>query len=877
MSSKPSQSRKSADKRSCKHETTDKSGVVKKCGRPMFAQCVDPHTYCSQCRGRECNKVRCVECLNWSDALYAVYRNRNNDKKARNMLRELRPQDLIGYDHNVIVDISAIDAFDHNVSKKSKSGSDHNVSDSNTQADNREKISEIKKKESKTTSTKTRSASTKTNEMNVSSRTKQSEELLNSTLDKMQDDFANFGEEFSEELREAFTKEWRMKMKRPNNPTKGLGGVSGQIYSTGHPIGDVHGSGSLERRPLAKMLPPGQNHYTERSDSVHDPLDNPARLGLSPQRQQTQDGRQGHGKGDGRGMMVPPTRHSMDDGLALQMGGRSRAEIRHQQQIIMNRDKRGQSLDDLRRSPEADEDEIDEESTDGLYGRDGLFGDGSGRETSRDDHNTPRVNVNNPPIMSLNHGEVFARNINSSSSPKQTIQNVRMTTAGQTATVTNNPTFPQGQPTAAPGEPKVTNAQPSSGQPVLVDDKWFWMKKGDDGEWSIIPLQIEGQHDVTPSQDSSSKQTTESATTSRYLEVLTWMHEEFPETDMPTQTDDDPGQLRNLVQTKDTSRERRPEVRLPSSAFHQGLDKHLRNAVLGKRKGRSDKPLNQGSFITPPAWPGLYEWWDEPLASQAQQPSAAWTEFIGRSSSTTRRPITLSEKDFSNFETSARKSMLLSSFTEWFVALLSKLIQADQPDISKITKVMSSLGQVIDQTAREAAISVANLTLKRRDQELTRLPSLFPQDLALKLRASSFRGNDLFDETLVASATPVAREAASHRQLMNLLDERNRQDSRRPSSPKRSYNNKRQSSTSTDRGGKRQRSSSEGQSSRQQQRGRDRQQQQQQRDREPQQQSWNDRPSQGQQQRESGQSRGSQPFRGSTFRGRGTRGGRGRR
>lgn len=271
------------------------------------------------------------------------------------------------------------------------------------------------------------------------------------------------------------------------------------------------------------------------------------------------------------------------------------------------------------------------------------------------------------------------------------------------------------------------------------------------------------------------------------------------------------------------------------------------------------------------------------MANQNQTPSAAWHEFMRRSSRPQRASLNLSEKDFTTFETSARKSMMLSSFTEWFMALLSKLVRQQPPDMEKIVGVVSSLGQVLDQVARETSITVANLTLRRRDLELARLPSLFPEDLTLKLRASSFRGNELFNEELVKSATPVTREAASHRQLMALLEEKTgkqRQESRHQSPPRRGPAPKRQSSTSTDRGGKRQRgnNSSYG-SSNQQQRGRDRPQQQQQhqqqqwQDRQPQQ--WQDR--QPQQQREqSYNNRGNQPFRPSTSR-RGSRGGRGRR
>ena len=77
--------------------------------------------------------------------------------------------------------------------------------------------------------------------------------------------------------------------------------------------------------------------------------------------------------------------------------------------------------------------------------------------------------------------------------------------------------------------------------------------------------------------------------------------------------------------------------------------------------------------------------------------------------------------------------------------LLSKDL-VEEEDLEALKRVVLSMSWSVSQLIRESATSLANATLKRRDNFIKSLPSFVTDDMKLGLRTTDVFSEVLFDE-----------------------------------------------------------------------------------------------------------------------------------
>ena len=189
-----------------------------------------------------------------------------------------------------------------------------------------------------------------------------------------------------------------------------------------------------------------------------------------------------------------------------------------------------------------------------------------------------------------------------------------------------------------------------------------------------------------------------------YDEVLDWLQNRFPET-APQEESAPRDRLLNRLLRGQLEVARRREVRLPRSDFYGQLDTHFSELVQG-RPSRQRLPLPPGSFFLPGRLSEVYQWRDEPHVLSKQQLSARAAALMGHAPPP--KSFTFSSRDFDQAEAFARRQLLTTNAMEWQLALVLGLLDEEEPDLTKVQRVISSLALGLNQLQMDSLKSVAN-------------------------------------------------------------------------------------------------------------------------------------------------------------------------
>ena len=284
----------------------------------------------------------------------------------------------------------------------------------------------------------------------------------------------------------------------------------------------------------------------------------------------------------------------------------------------------------------------------------------------------------------------------------------------------------------------------------------------------------------------------------KYQEVIGWIKETFPDTDMSIPTDK--LKPRSMVETMYDCPPQEPieKLSLPWSSGCLDVLGDVQKIVRGEGSNRNNQVLKKNKMIPPFEFPVRFYHTKNVTKIEAKTLNPAFEELIPSSSrSSLRKPnVEISIDDVISNETSALKSLLVSSSLDWQLATaasrlhklmddnpfmqelqsiseaissiqqpspqiqsigsrLNKLLEDNLPsqEIQKVSRIILSAGKSTTQLQRESAISHANAILRRRDSILSLLPSQVPDSQVMALRASSFENHELFDSNVITQVT----------------------------------------------------------------------------------------------------------------------------
>ncbi len=242
-----------------------------------------------------------------------------------------------------------------------------------------------------------------------------------------------------------------------------------------------------------------------------------------------------------------------------------------------------------------------------------------------------------------------------------------------------------------------------------------------------------------------------------FEEVLAWFHEHKPNT-LPPEVPPPADGLRYSYLSSAALQVERPEYRLPLSENSAAMTSHFGDVVRGYVGRECLKP---GQFIVPGRLPSYYKVRDHPYMDQKSTRTPAWKELVGHIDSPKAYSITAKELEAS--DALERRRCQLHSFVDWHLAMFADLLKGDDHNIPLMRQAFDSAAQAINQLHQEAVIASANLCLRRRDAEISKLPKGVTDETKRDLRASEFIHPHLFPEVLVSRAEEEIR-AYSHRQ-----------------------------------------------------------------------------------------------------------------
>ncbi len=226
--------------------------------------------------------------------------------------------------------------------------------------------------------------------------------------------------------------------------------------------------------------------------------------------------------------------------------------------------------------------------------------------------------------------------------------------------------------------------------------------------------------------------------------------------------------IKSMIPTFST-REEKPDRKLPLTQFQSNLDDALTSLAKGKRKGRSNKHLPKGVLLKPPKFPSLYLLSSEKTMTEPQKVPVDWFTLTGHLETSVKGNFSIPTKDFDDLEIQNRRALAVLSHLEWFSAYLDYILRQDELDIQMARKVVSSIGLSITQAVRDLSYATANFTLLRRDAALTKLPANVLEEHRRELRTGSFRGPDLFQKEDILIAHKALQDYTSNQASLQLL------------------------------------------------------------------------------------------------------------
>ena len=265
----------------------------------------------------------------------------------------------------------------------------------------------------------------------------------------------------------------------------------------------------------------------------------------------------------------------------------------------------------------------------------------------------------------------------------------------------------------------------------------------------VISMKIPEENNLEPVESEESQEAS-------YLDVLTWIQEEFPETIEQPQPTRSSGSLVESLFSQSSSSSSLPA--LPWSKGCTDSIQDIDSVISGSTKNKKSSlgPLKSGKAIPPPDF--NYKFYKvQGLENLHPVPSNRSLEDLlpsrERENAKKAKPD-VSVDDLKNWETSARKSRVLTSALDWQIATSIKILQSinektPNPDLDKALRVLLSAGKTTFQLQKETSTNLGNFLLKRRDPLINRLPKQVPEEDRLSLRSSSIGISSLFDENKV--------------------------------------------------------------------------------------------------------------------------------
>ncbi len=260
----------------------------------------------------------------------------------------------------------------------------------------------------------------------------------------------------------------------------------------------------------------------------------------------------------------------------------------------------------------------------------------------------------------------------------------------------------------------------------------------------------------------------------RYVKQLESVHFYLPTTRPPADAIHSPSgrDRRNLVQRSSHRDIDKAEFRLPASVFTIGLDADYVKLVKGKkdRQGKLDKPLHKDQFLPETRFSGLYQWFDETKATLPQVLPSNWYAIVGLKDASMKSAFNFTDKQLSDMEILIRRSVNTASFLEHHLATIHAVLRQDNIDWTIIRRLILSAGTATAQIQRDSTQAVADITLRRRDVAIARLPSNVLDDHKTSLRSSSFRGPDLFDKKVVDVVCKSIQDDSNRQAQLNMMN-----------------------------------------------------------------------------------------------------------
>ncbi len=153
-------------------------------------------------------------------------------------------------------------------------------------------------------------------------------------------------------------------------------------------------------------------------------------------------------------------------------------------------------------------------------------------------------------------------------------------------------------------------------------------------------------------------------------ELLGSLRKVFPETEATKSTE--PVSIINIKSMIPTfsTKEEKPDCRLPLTQFQSNLDEALTSLAKGRRKGRSDRHLAKGVLLKAPKFPSLYLLSSEKTLTEPQKPPVDWFTLTGNLETSAKYNYSVPSKDFDELEILNRRALAVLSHQEWFTAYL---------------------------------------------------------------------------------------------------------------------------------------------------------------------------------------------------------------
>ena len=273
---------------------------------------------------------------------------------------------------------------------------------------------------------------------------------------------------------------------------------------------------------------------------------------------------------------------------------------------------------------------------------------------------------------------------------------------------------------------------------------------------------------IRPMPDSIQDLDDSSETDPKFLDVLSWINQQFPETIQEQPVAKSHGSLAESLY------DQQPRTVFPSLPWSHGCidaSNRVNNILTGLLPNRKAAPLKIGKSV--PNFDLNYKFYqirDLPSISTASLNQSVEQMVSSSQRDSVRRPkIDFSADDLKACELIFRRSRVVTSALDWQLASAIKLLQAQcqetpSPLIHQTLRLLLSAAKSITQLQLEQTVGLTNTLLKRRDAVIQKLPKLLPEQDRVALRASDVNAQELFDEIIVTSAsqhmeTAIQREA----------------------------------------------------------------------------------------------------------------------